>query len=134
MKVLHINSVCGIGSTGRICTDIARLLEYEGHNCRIGYGRKSVPKEYEEISVCIGTALDVINHALISRVLDNSGFGSVRATKKFIDWIESYNPDIIHIHNLHGYYINIELLFDYLKHKRKPIVWTLHDCWPFTGH
>jgi len=103
MKVLHINSVCGIGSTGRICTDIARLLEYEGHNCRIGYGRKSVPKEYEEISVCIGTALDVINHALISRVLDNSGFGSVRATKKFIDWIESYNPDIIHIHNLHGY-------------------------------
>lgn len=134
MKILEINSVCGIRSTGRICTDIAELLKENGHECRIVYGRESVPKKYESISYRVGTENDVRLHALKSRLFDASGFGSKYATQRLIEYINEYNPDIIHLHNIHGYYINIELLFDYLKKINKPVVWTMHDCWAFTGH
>ena len=69
-----------------------------------------------------------------ARLFDSAGFESKIATKKFIKWIDKFNPDLIHIHNLHGYYINIELLFEYLKTKNYEIKWTFHDCWAFTGH
>lgn len=71
-------------------------------------------------------------HGVLSRMTDRHGFYSSRATKEFIKRAEEYNPDIIHLHNIHGYYINIKLLFDWLAQVNKPIVWTLHDCWPFT--
>ena len=70
----------------------------------------------------------------MTRVFDNAGFGSREATIKFIDFIKEFAPDIIHLHNLHGYYINVEILFEFLKEYNKPVVWTLHDCWAFTGH
>lgn len=134
MKVLHINSVCGIRSTGRICTDIAEVLCNKGHECKIGYGRELVPPPYQKYAVKIGNSLDLKIHAFLSRIFDKSGFGSKYATKKFIKWIKQYNPDVIHLHNIHGYYINIEILFSYLKKCNKKIIWTFHDCWPFTGH
>lgn len=129
-----INSVCGIRSTGRICTDLAQALEKNGHEVKIAYGREAVPEEFQKYAVRIGSDLDVKVHALSARLLDNSGFGSRRATRKFIKWIKEYDPDIIHLHNIHGYYINIEILINYLKSCNKKIIWTLHDCWAFTGH
>ena len=134
MKVLQINSVCGIRSTGRICTDLADVLLQDGHECKIAYGRESVPEKYRKIAVRIGNDLDAKMHALQSRIFDNAGFGSRLATEKFIEWVKEYNPDIIHLHNIHGYYINIEVLFKYLAESNKPVIWTLHDCWAFTGH
>lgn len=134
MKVLQINSVCGIRSTGRVCTDIADILTQNGHECKIAYGRETVPDEYKKYSVRIGSDLGVKIDALKSRIFDNAGFNSKRATKKFIKWVEEYDPDVIHLHNIHGYYINVEILFDYLKRSNKPVIWTLHDCWSFTGH
>lgn len=134
MKVLMINSVCGIRSTGRICTDIAEVLEKEGHDCKIAYGRETVPDKYKKYAVKIGTNFGVKLHAGLSRIFDRSGFYSKHATKKFIKWVKEYKPDIIHLHNLHGYFINIEILFDYLKKANVPVIWTLHDCWAFTGH
>ena len=134
MKILMINSVCGIRSTGKICTDLANELEHNGHEVKIAYGRESVPERFQKYAVRIGNNIDVKLHALKARFIDASGFGSKRATKKFIRWVKEYDPDIIHLHNLHGYYINIEVLFNYLKDSGKPIVWTLHDCWTFTGH
>ena len=134
MKVLMINSVCGIRSTGRICTDIAEELEKQGHDVKIAYGRETVPEKYQKYAVRIGTDLDVKLHGIKTRLFDRHGFGSKRATKKFIKWVEEYDPDVIHLHNLHGYYINIKILFDYLKKANKKVVWTLHDCWAFTGH
>ena len=134
MKVLMINSVCGTGSTGRICTDIAERLKSKEHECKIAYGRECVPEEYKKYAVRIGNEFDVKLHAFQSRIFDNTGFASKIATSKFVKWIEEYNPDIIHLHNLHGYYINIDILFDYLKESNKPVIWTLHDCWAFTGH
>lgn len=134
MKVLQINSVCGIRSTGRICTDLAEVLEQNGHECKIAYGRETVPEKYRKYAVRIGNDFDVKLHALQSRILDNAGFGSTRLTERFIEWVKDYNPDVIHLHNIHGYYINIEVLFNYLAEANKPVVWTLHDCWAFTGH
>src|SRR5690554_6445846 len=132
MKVLQVNSVCGIGSTGRIATDINNILIEQGHESYIAYGR-DLPKNCEN-AIRIGTKIDNYTHVAKTRLLDKHGFGSIKATKEFINKVIDINPDIIHLHNIHGYYINIEILFDYLKEANKPVVWTLHDCWSFTGH
>lgn len=131
-----INEECGTGSTGRICTDIAAALESNGNEVKIAFGRNAdiVPAQYSKYAVRIGNDIDLKIHGLITRAFDATGFGSMRATRKFIHWIYQFDPDIIHLHNLHGYYINIDLLFSCLKQLNKPVVWTLHDVWPFTGH
>lgn len=135
MRVLIINSVCGIRSTGRICTDLAKDYMSEGHEVRIAYGRESVPKEYSSIAVRIGNSAENYINALKSRLLDNEGFNAVRATKIFLNWAEGYNPDVLWLHNLHGYYINIDLLFRWIKARpAMQVKWLLHDCWAFTGH
>lgn len=134
MKILMINVVCGIRSTGRICTDLATALEVQGHEVKIAYGREQVPEQFQKYAIRIGTDLDIRLHGIKARFLDGSGFGSKGATEKFIDWVKEYDPDIIHLHNIHGYYINIEVLFNYLRTCGKKIIWTLHDCWAFTGH
>lgn len=134
MRVLEINVVCGIRSTGRICTDLADVLHKEGHQCMIAYGREKVSEKYKQYTIKIGNDIDVNWHVLMSRLFDRSGFESKRATEKLIKKIKTYDPDIIHLHNIHGYYINIKILFDYLKKSGKKIIWTLHDCWSYTGH
>lgn len=134
MKILMINVVCGIRSTGRICTDLAEALEEQGHEVKIAYGRETVPYQYAKYAVKIGTSFDIKMHGLKARLFDGCGFGSKKATRHFIEWVKEYDPDVIHLHNLHGYYINIEILFNYLRHSGKKIVWTLHDSWAFTGH
>lgn len=136
MRVLLINSVCGIRSTGRICTDLAQKFEEEGHEVKIAYGRvDEVPQQFQKYAVRIGNDLDLKIHALRTRILDEHGFGSKRATKEFLEWAEQYNPDLVWLHNIHGYYINIEMLFDWIKSRpNMQVKWTLHDCWAFTGH
>lgn len=133
MKYLFINSVAGFGSTGRIAADKCRELMKEGHECVLAFGRdqatcKDVP------TVRIGSDLDVKIHGVRNRLLDDQGFGSRGATRRFLQWVREYDPDVIWLHNVHGYYIHIGLLFDYLKICGKKIYWTLHDCWSFTGH
>jgi len=132
MKVLQINSVYGIGSTGRIAQDLNNLLIEKDHSSYVAYGRESSVKSDKIIR--IGSNLDNYFHVAATRLFDKHGFASKRATNQFIKKIDKINPDIIHLHNIHGYYINIEILFDYLKEKNKKVVWTLHDCWSFTGH
>lgn len=134
MKVLQINSVCGIRSTGRICTDIAEVLEREGHECKIAFGRLECPERYQRFALPFGGTSNVLPHMLGAVVLDNAGFSSKRATKELIQKIREFSPDVIHLHNIHGFYINVEILFDFLKKADIPVVWTLHDCWSFTGH
>lgn len=135
MKILLINAVCGRGSTGKICFDLCEALMRQGHECRIAYGRDPVPEAAQKVSVRIGSQTSVKIDALKTRLFDNAGFNSRRATKKFLEWVDSFQPDVIHLHNLHGYYIHVGMLFDYLKaHREIKVVWTLHDCWVFTGH
>lgn len=136
MRILLINCVCGIKSTGRICTDLAEKLEKEGHEVKIAYGREeSVPEKYQKYAVRIGNDLDVKLHAIRTRVLDEHGFGSKRATRFFLKWADEFDPDMVWLHNIHGYYINVELLFEWIKSRpNMQVKWTLHDCWAFTGH
>lgn len=129
-----INSVCGVRSTGRICTDLAQMLEAKGHQVKIAYGRMAVPEVHQKYAYRIGSDRDVKLHGLKARLWDASGFGSIAATKRFIRWVKEYDPDLIHLHNIHGYYLNVELLFQYLRSCGKPILWSFYDCWSFTGH
>ena len=135
MKILILNSVCGIRSTGRICTDLAKELESQGHIIKIAYGRNIVPEEYQKYAVRIGTQWDNKMSAIHTRITDQHGFANKKATSEFLKWAEEFNPELLWLHNIHGYYINIELLFDWIKSRpQMRVKWTLHDCWAFTGH
>lgn len=134
MKILIINVVCGIRSTGRLCADTAFELEALGNEVVIAYGRELAPDNCRKYAVRIGSDRDVKLHALKARMFDASGCGSKKATEEFIRRIRSFDPDVIHLHNIHGYYLHIETLFRYLRTCKKKIIWTLHDCWAFTGH
>lgn len=133
MRYLFINSVAGFGSTGRIVAQQCREFMSQGHECLIAYSREV--KNCDGIPLYhIGNSFDVRLHALMGRLSDSSGFHSKKATSDFVQKIEEYNPDVIWLHNLHGYYLDVTLLFSYLKTCGKQIRWTLHDCWAFTGH
>lgn len=99
----------------------------------IAYGRDEfLPDDIRTYK--IGNKLDIYVHGIKTRLFDTHGFESKKATQKLITAIEQYKPDVIWLHNLHGYYLNIELLFEYLKKIKVKVKWTLHDCWSFTGH
>ena len=132
MKVLEINTVCGSGSVGRICVDIVRALEAEGHEGMVAYGRRGAPEDVP--SYKFGSDLDMYRHVLCTFFRGEHGFSSKKQTLRLISEIKEYAPDIIHLHNIHGFYLDVESLFTYLKSAGKPVVWTLHDCWSFTGH
>lgn len=132
MKVLQIDVVCGVGSTGRIVSDIHNYLKSNKIESCVAYGREE-SKNCDK-TIKIGNKFGIYWHVFMTRFFDKHGFSSKRATLKLIEKIEEYNPDIIHLNNLHGYYLNIEILFQYLKESNKKIFWTLHDCWDFTGH
>ncbi len=132
MKILQINSVVNSGSTGRIAEDIGKVLITHGHESYIAYGRGSRPSASKLLK--IGNNFDIYMHGLKTLVLDRHGFGSVNATRELIKQIDSIKPDAIGLHNIHGYYLNIGLLFDYLAMANIPVLWTLFSCWSFTGH
>lgn len=132
MKLLVINATFNTGSAGRIAEGIRQKAEDSSIQTWYGYGRSSFERTPGIIR--IGTDKDIIMHGFNSRIFDNHGFSSTKATEKFILEIDKIKPDVINIHNLHGYYINVKVLFGYLNTISIPIVWTLHDCWPFTGH
>lgn len=130
--LLQINTFVNSRSTGRIAEEIGKLVLLKGWKSYIAYGRDEQPSE--SIKIPIGNSWDIACHGLETRLFDRHGLGSVKATKKFIKQIDKIAPDIIHLHNMHGYYLNYEILFDYLSHLEVPVVWTLHDCWAYTGH
>ena len=103
MKILFINEVCGITSTGRITCELADKLTAQGHECKIAYGRKGqVPARWQHYGVRIGNDWDVRRHALQTRLFDQCGFGSAAPTRKFLAWADAFEPDLVWIHNLHG--------------------------------
>ena len=132
MKVVQVNSVYNAGSTGRIVEGIAAVARERGHRTWAAYGRKGQPGPTETYQ--ISNTLDYVAHGIYSLALDSHGLGSISATKRFLRWLDDIQPDVIGLHNLHGYYLNVPLLFGFLRRSRVPILWTLHDCWSFTGH
>lgn len=132
MKVLEINSFFSVGGPPRIVKGVYDALINRGDECMVAAARE-MPYDYMKI-IRIGSEFSATMNALSARLFDNVGFTAKRATKKLIKEIKAYDPDVIHLHNLHGYYLDIEVLFDYLKSADKKVIWTLHDCWAFTGH
>lgn len=131
-KLLQINTTYNWGSTGRIAEEIGQKVISKGWINYVAYGRH-INKGISN-PIKIGTKWEIYIHALLTRFLDKHGLGSKKATNELIKQINRIKPDIIHLHNIHGYYINYPILFNFLAKKNIPIVWTLHDCWSFTGH
>lgn len=129
MKILQINAVSGISSTGRICTEITDYLNHNGHEGFIAYS-DGIPakKGYR-----IGSSIDHKLHAFWSRIYGKQAYFSSRATNNLIRYIQNVKPDVVHLHNLHNNYINLKLLLDHLAVNDVPTVITLHDCWFYTG-
>lgn len=131
-RLLQINVTANWGSHGRIAEGIGEAAMETGWESFIAYGRYMQPSHSHLIK--IGTRLDQACHLLQTRLLDRHGLASQRATYRLVCQIEEIKPDIVHLHNIHGYYLNYHILFDYLRRSNVQVVWTLHDCWSFTGH
>ena len=134
-KLLEISVVCGIRSVGRIAADIAQEYEKNGWECKIAYGRLDVPENCQRFAVRIGDQLNLAVHGISSMLLDRQGLASKKATERFLHWANGYDPDLLWLHVIHGYYINYEMLFAWIKSRpQMKVYWTFHDCWAFTGH
>lgn len=135
-KLLQINPVIRTNtSTGRIMQEIGELAMANGWESYVAYsgGRDGV-KPCKSKLMLVGGKFDVAFHGILTRLFDMHGLGSRQATKRLIKDIKKVHPDVIQIHNIHGYFLNYKLLFDYLSKAGIPVVWTVHDCWLYTGH
>src|SRR5690554_1045133 len=132
MKILQINTIVNSGSTGRIAEEIGLEIMNHGYTSYIAYGRGQRPSKSNLIK--IGNNKDVYLHGIRTLLFDQHGLGSKEATRSLIENLKFIKPDIIHLHNIHGYYLNYQVLFKFIKIENIPVVWTFHDCWPFTGH
>lgn len=131
-KLLQINITANWGSHGKIAEGIGQAAINQGWQSYIAYGRWANPSASNLFHV--GSSWDEMRHGVASRLFDNHGLMSQKATKSLLQFVRNVNPDIVHLHNIHGYYLNYPLLFQYLCQHDIPVVWTLHDCWSFTGH
>lgn len=132
MIIIQINTVPTSGSTGKIVAQLYDTIINKGGECFIAYGRSTPAPGYKTVK--IGNRLSIAWHGICTRLFDLHGRCSVLATRKFLKELDKISPDVIHIHSLHGYYINYSLLFEYIKNRNIPVVWTMHDCWALTGH
>lgn len=131
-RLLQINVSANWGSHGKIAEAIGKLAINNNWESLIAYGRQSSDSLSKLLR--IGNDWDVIMHGFATRVFDVNGLMSKHATLKFLKQVSEFKPDVIHLHNIHGYYLNYPILFDWLKTINVPVIWTLHDCWPWTGH
>lgn len=134
MKVLQINISATSGSVGKIVNNLYWEIIKNGHECKVAYGKGGIGNIPFKDTYKIETKIGLYSHALCSRLFGKSGFYSKNATQKLLNWIDNYNPDVIHLHGAYGYYINMELLFKYISKHGIKLVSTLHSCWDFTGH
>ena len=130
-KLIQINSVCGHSSTGRTTLDLAYMAESQGFDSYVFYGLRGT--DYSN-GIRFNSEWDVKTHILKTRFLGKHAFYSRRATQKLIKLLKNVQPDIIRLGQIHGHYLNVPILFDYLAESGIPVIWTLHDCWAMTGH
>ncbi len=133
MKLLQINAVYGYGSTGVIVKDIHEMCLHVGIDSYVAYSISAQTNEKIENGYVIGSTLGKKLHAFLCRINGKQAYFSTHATKKLIDHIAEISPDVVHLHNLHSNYINLNLLLKYLADNNIKTVITLHDCWFYTG-
>lgn len=133
MKILQLNTVyLNGGSTGRIVYDLQKIHERNGIDSYVAYGYKT-SNNIVDNTMCLQGWWRRKWNILKTRLFASHGFYNVTETKRLIKYMDEVKPDIIHLHNIHNHYVNVEMLFVYIKKLKIPVVWTLHDCWPFTG-
>ena len=132
MRILLIDVNYGVGSTGKIVKDLKVELEKQGHEVLACYGRGKKVKEKNVIK--FGYDLETIFHAFLSRIIGIMGYFSYFSTKKLLKEIDKFNPDIVHIHETHSYFVNHLNLIEYLKKKKIKTVWTFHCEYMYTGN
>ena len=120
MRVFQLNTFCGVKSTGRIACEIAKLVQQDGGECRIGYGVPGISADSEPFAFQIGTKAERKVHAVIRKLFDAEGYGSWFATRKLLRELDEFRPDLIHFHNLHGCYLHLETLCRYLSQREIP--------------
>ena len=131
MRYVQINSFYN-GSTGTIMRQLHRKLANQGDDSYIFWGRRH--ETINDHEWCFASKAGVYFHGGMCRLFGHSGFYSKRDTRRLLDRLEEIDPDVVHLHNIHGYYVNVEMLFEWLARHRCQVRWTLHDCWAFTGH
>lgn len=131
-KLIQINTVCN-GSTGNIMYQIQKQAQDSGYETLSLYGRR---KGFRDVSCAkYGHGVSFWIHVILTTAFDAHGLGSYFYTRSMVKRIQEEKPDIIHLHNVHGYYLHLPTLFRYLKTQYTgKLVWTFHDCWPVTGH
>lgn len=129
--LLQINTTANWGSTGKIAEQIGLQVMNNGWQSIIAYGYYENPSKSKLIQV--GSKWSVRWHRKMSKYWKGDGRASKCATQKLVEQIKEIKPDIIHLHNIHGIYLNYPILFEYLNSIDTPVVWTMHDCWTFTG-
>lgn len=131
--LLQIGSSLNCGAPGKISEQIGLLARDSGWDVYMAHGiRHSNQSQLKTMPMA--TSAEEKVHALYSMLLDSHGLGPSIKTRKLVEWIHKQQPDVIHMHNLHGYFLNYKTLFEYLMTVDIPIVWTFHDLWPITGH
>lgn len=130
--ILHINSLASSGCVAMIARSIVNESAQRGYDNVFAYGRGDAPDYCKFIR--IGNNTDFYEHVLESRLLDDQGKGSRRSTRRFIEHLNELGPDVVHLHNIHGSYLNYVTFFSWLAKSKARVIWTLHDCWAFTGH
>lgn len=133
MKILQINAVYGIGSTGAIVKDIHEISLKNGIDSYVAYSTSSVSPDNIHNGYCIGSVIGKKLHALLSRINGMQGYFSRYSTYKFLKHIKKLKPDIVQLHNLHSNYINLNMLLKFLAKENIKTIITLHDCWFYTG-
>ena len=133
MRVVQINSA-NFGSTGKIMIGIAELARENGIDCTTvcPEGRSMRKKELPD-HIFMGSRLWRNVHLQLAKYTGYNGCFSRRDTRRFLKQLDVLEPDILHFHNLHNCYINLPMLFSYVKRRKIKVIWTLHDCWSFTG-
>ena len=132
-RLVLINAACNTGSTGHIAEAIGLLAQQEGWNVLYAHGGRYIcPSSLPTVQV--QSRMGDYVHYLFSLLTGHHGCFSTLATRRLIRRLRRFRPDIVHLHNIHGYYLNYRLLFDYLRQADIPVLWTWHDCWAFTGH
>lgn len=136
MRLVQINPVLRVStSTGRIMQEIGDLAMANGWECYAAYSRgRDGLMPTRMLPLPVGNRLSTVIHGLETRLFDRHGLASRHATKEFISRLQEIKPDIIHIHNIHGYFLNYPLFFNYLAESGVKVIWTVHDCWLYTGH
>lgn len=132
--VLHINTVCATGSTGGIAESLGRYAMDRGWQAATAYGRGNGAQRSLHETYRIDSKLNYVLNSARAHLFDNDGFVARRPTLRLIRYMQRLRPDVVHLHNLHGKYLHTGMLFRYLAETDIPVVWTLHDCWPLTGH